>query len=257
MAPQWSWADRLVFVLLLPINLLQLIFVLLWTAGWITVASLCLLLTRSTHVPLGLSRWVWAPGILAIGPWRVEVEGREHIDWSQPYFFAANHQSSLDIPVLFRALPIPLYFVVKQELRRSPFLGWYVAAMGMIFVDRGSPDKARRSVERAAKAVQAGKSVLIFPEGTRSPDGRLRRFKAGGFEAAIAGDIPVVPVAVDGTQRAHPANAPFRIRWARLRVVLGDPITPASCDHDRHTLANRTRDAIAAKLAELRGESQT
>lgn len=247
--------ERLFFVLLLPFNMVQLALVWLWTAGWVSVASACWLVTRRTHIPLGLSRWVWAPGILAIGPWRVEVMGRDKIDWQRPYFFAANHQSAIDIPVLFSALPIPLYFVVKEEVRKMPFVGWYVAAMGMIFVDRGSPERARASVARAAEAVRAGKSVLIFPEGTRSPDGELRRFKSGGFEAAIAGGIPVVPVAIDGTREAHPPTGPFRLRWARLRVHIGEPIDPASCENDRHRLANHTQETIARQLATLRGQS--
>jgi 1-acyl-sn-glycerol-3-phosphate acyltransferase len=242
----------MVYLLLLPINLLQLLFVLSWTAGWITIALLVLLLTRSTYIPLGLSRWVWAPGILAIGPWRVEVEGGEGLDWTRPYFFAANHQSFLDIPVLFRALPLPLHFVVKDELRKAPFLGWYVAAMGMIFVDRANPERAARSVKRAASAVRSGKAMMIFPEGTRSADGRLRRFKSGGFAAAIDAGIPVVPIAIDGTLRAFPPAGAFKIRWSRLRVRIGAPIESAELDHDRHCLAVRTHDEVALLLEGLR-----
>src|SRR5262245_30850266 len=118
------------------LNLLQGVCTMVWTAFWVTLALLSRVITRSPRPGLLLARRIWAPGVLAIGSVRLEIEGLERIDWSVPYFFTANHQSWVDIPALFAALPVPLLFLGKAELARVPFLGWYMSAMGMVFIDR-------------------------------------------------------------------------------------------------------------------------
>ena len=108
----------------------------LGASWWISLALVLLLVTRSRRLPLAMARTIWAPGLLAISMSRVEVLGRERVDFSRPHILVANHRSQIDICALFVAAPVPLHFIVKEELRRVPFLGWYIAAMGMIFVDR-------------------------------------------------------------------------------------------------------------------------
>lgn len=128
------------------LNPLQLLFTLTWTATWITVAFVVLALTGNRRWPLRLASRCWAPGLLRGAGARLEVEGVERVDWSRPHVFVANHRSIIDVCALFRALPVPLRFLLKQELARVPFLGWYARAMGMIFIERAAGRADRKSV---------------------------------------------------------------------------------------------------------------
>ncbi len=244
-------AAALVGVLWLPLNALQLLATLLWSAFWISVALAVALLSRRRGPALWLARHVWAPGMVAIGLSRLRVVGRERLDFRRGYFFAANHQSWLDIPVLFAAVPAPLHFLAKQELARVPFLGWYIAAMGMVFVDRTDRRKAVASVDRAGELLAAGGSLVSFPEGTRSAPGELGRFKSGGFAAVLASgarDIDVVPVAIVGAGRILPRDG-FKVRPGTVEVRFGTPIAVAGFAHrDRAALARRAEEEVAALL---------
>jgi 1-acyl-sn-glycerol-3-phosphate acyltransferase len=242
---------RLVDLLWLPLNALQLLATLVWSAFWISAALLVASVGRRRAPALWLARHVWAPGMVAIGLSRLRVVGRERLDFRRSCFFAANHQSWLDIPVLFVAVPAPLHFLAKQELARVPFLGWYIAAMGMVFVDRADRRKAVASVDRAGELLAAGGSLVSFPEGTRSAPGELGRFKSGGFAAVLdsgARDIDVVPVAIVGAGRILPRDG-FKVRPGTVEVRFGEPIPLAGLAHeDRAQLARRAEDAVAALL---------
>jgi 1-acyl-sn-glycerol-3-phosphate acyltransferase len=234
----------------LPINALQAIYTALWTAFWITVALLVAAVTRSSGPALALARRVWAPGLLVGAGARLAVRGRERIEPARAHLFVANHASWIDIPALFVALPVPLHFLAKRELAAVPFLGWYIRAMGMVFVDRDAPRRARRSVDRVAGRLAAGAAVVSFPEGTRARDGALRPFKSGGVGAALAAGVEVVPVAILGAGRVLPPDG-FRVRPGRIEVRIGAPIAAADfAAGDRAGLARRTREAVAALLAE-------
>ena len=131
------------------VNPLQLAFTLLWTAGWIVLASIVRVVTRGQHRPLRMAARCWAPGLLAGAGARLQVEGLERVDWSRPHVLVANHQSVIDACALFRAIPVPLRFVLKQEMARVPFVGWYARQMGMLFIERGTartrrPTRPRR-----------------------------------------------------------------------------------------------------------------
>jgi 1-acyl-sn-glycerol-3-phosphate acyltransferase len=242
---------RLADLLWLPLNALQLLATLLWTAFWISVALVVAAVGRRREPALWLARHVWAPGMVAIGLSRLRVVGRERLDFRRSYFFAANHQSWLDIPVLFAAVPAPLHFLAKQELARVPFLGWYIAAMGMVFVDRADRRKAVASVDRASALLAAGGSLVTFPEGSRAEPDRLGRFKSGGFAAVLDSgvrEVDVVPVAIVGAGRILPRGG-FKVRPGKVEVRFGEPIPVAGLAHeDRAELARRTEAAVAALL---------
>jgi 1-acyl-sn-glycerol-3-phosphate acyltransferase len=232
---------------------LQALFTVGWTAFWISVALLASVILRSRRVAMGLARWVWAPGLLWAGGARLRVEGLENVDFSTPHFFVANHQSLLDVCALYAALPTALHFVLKKELARVPFLGWYARAMGMVFVDRAARSQAYASIRRTGGLVREGRNVMTFPEGTRSRDGRVGPFKSGVFVTAIEAGIPVVPVAIEGTGRILPARG-FRARPGRIVVRVGTPIqTGGLAAADRSALAALARDAIVALLARSPG----
>lgn len=243
--------STLIDLLWLPLNALQLLATMVWSAFWISIALVVALASRKREPALWLARHVWAPGMVAIGLSRLSVVGRERLDFRRSYFFAANHQSWLDIPVLFAAVPAPLHFLAKQELARVPFLGWYIAAMGMVFVDRGDRRKAVASVDRASALLAAGGSLVSFPEGRRSAPGELGRFKSGGFAAVLDSgvrDVDVVPVAIVGAGRILPRDG-FKVRPGKVEVRFGAPIPVAGLvQADRADLARRAEEAVAALL---------
>lgn len=226
------------------LNAVQLAYTLIWTAACISVALVVLALTRRQTTPLAITRWPWAPGLLRGAGARVEVEGANELDATSAYLFASNHQSIIDTPALFVAIPRPLRFVVKRELRAVPFLGWYVAAMGMVFVDRGARGGAIKSLRRVAEILRAGQSVACFPEGTRSRDGAIHPFKGGSFVMAIEAGVPVVPVALIGTGEVLPPHG-FRVRPGVIRVRVGRPIPTAGLASSQcGELARRVRDEV-------------
>jgi len=231
------------------VNALQAAFAVLWSALWISLALLASALSRGPRTALAMARRIWAPGVLWAGRVRLEVHGRGRVDFAQPHFFASNHLSWMDIPSLFTALPAPLLFVGKRELARVPFLGWYMAATGMVFVDRGRGVGAARSVAGVAERLRAGWSILSFPEGTRARDGRTQPFKSAGFQAAIESGVAVVPVAIEGADRVLPAGG-FRPRPGVIRVILGEPIPTAGLAREaRADLARRTEQRVRELLS--------
>ena len=235
-----------------PINLLQAVLVALWTGGGIPLTLIACAVLRRKHLGLTLARRVWAPVLLRFGPVRLQVEGRERVDPSRAYFVVANHQSWVDIPALFAALPVPLLFLAKRELAHIPFLGSYIEAMGMVYVDRAARKESTRTVDQAARRLREGLSILSFPEGTRSPDGRVRPFKTASFAAALDAGVPVVPVALEGPARILPRDG-FRARPGTIRVAIGEPIPTASLSReDRAALARRTQEEVEALLAQMR-----
>jgi len=243
------WSRSLSTLLWLPLNVVQAVFTMVWTALWITVALLTSLV-GGPRPALALARCVWAPGLLAGAGARLVVRGGEHVDLRRAQLFVANHQSWIDIPALFRALPLPLHFLAKRELAAVPFLGWYIRAMGMVFVERHDPRRASATVDRAAGLLENGRSVLSFPEGTRSRDGTVGRFKSGGFGAALAAGAPVVPVALVGPRAVLPAGG-FRVRPGTIEVRIGEPIAPPAGGHAARTeLARSAESAVRGLLEE-------
>jgi len=159
--------------------------------------------------------------------WRVQVEGRQKIRRDEAYVMVANHQSLLDILVLFR-LFVHFKWVSKIENFRIPLIGWNMRLNRYIQLRRGERTSVVQMLTRCRETLAAGSSVMIFPEGTRSPDGRLRAFKTGAFELAKATGRPILPIVVDGTASALPKRG-FVLRGRhRIRVSVLDEIPPAS-----------------------------
>ena len=138
---------------------------------------------------LGARMALWLAGT------RLEIHGLDQIPSDRPVVFMANHQSNFDPPALLAVLP-PVLVLVKKEFFRVPILGRAMVACGFILVDRRNREQALEAVEKGVQALKAGKSFLVYPEGTRSPDGRLQRFKKGVFVMAIRAGAPIVPISV-------------------------------------------------------------
>lgn len=226
-------------------NGLQLVFTLTWTAVWICLAMLVLLVTRNRHLPLRMAARCWAPGLLRGSGAKLVVRGVERVDWTKPHVIVANHQSMIDICALFRAVPVPLQFLLKQELSKVPFVGAYAKAMGMIFVERTSAREATRRMREAAELVKSGATLCVFPEGTRSRDGEVLPFKSGAFQVALDSGADVVPVAIEGSGRVLQLQGLFTVRPGTITVTIGEPLRTAEIA-DRQALAVQARDSVVA-----------
>lgn len=200
-----------------------------------------------------LSRTVagtWARINALTTPMPVDVVGRDRIDPGQSYVVVSNHQSQFDILVLYGWLGIDLRWVMKQELRSVPGLGLACATLGHIYIDRSDHEAAVRSINAARERITGGTSVIFFPEGTRSDDGRVKRFKKGAFRFAIDTELPILPVTVDGTCEVLPARR-FDLRPGRARLVIHDPIpTRGLRTSDLPDLSERVRETIRSALPE-------
>src|SRR3989442_8032262 len=210
------------------------------------------LFDRRGHAAHGCARlWSWL--ILKTTGVRVTVEGLDRITPGTTYVFVSNHQSIYDIPVLFASLPFQLRIIAKESLARFPVLGWHLRRGGHLFVDRRHPDRAG-ILNRWRALVSEGLSLVIFAEGTRSPDGRVARFKAGSFLLAIEAQLPVVPIAVIGTRAVMPKGR-LRTEPAHVGLIVHDPIQPPSLEaptvQDARLLAERVH-AIVTKSVESR-----
>ena len=190
----------------------------------------------------------WARLNSWLTPMRVRVEGRDLVDPSQSYVLVSNHQSHYDIFVLYGWLDIDFKWVMKKELRRVPGLGAACARLGHIFIDRSNRKAALATLEGAKERVVDGTSVIFFPEGTRSPDGRLMQFKKGAFRMALDLGLPILPLTVAGTRDVLPAHSADLMPGA-ARLVIHPPITTDGCTvDDVPRLIEEAREAIASAL---------
>jgi 1-acyl-sn-glycerol-3-phosphate acyltransferase len=194
-------------------------------------------------------RW-WAAVWLRAAGARVAVDGLGHLTSAAPCVIVSNHQSSLDPIVQLRTLPLSLRVLVMRELFRIPLLGPALRTIGMIEVDRESPD-VRRIDQAAACHLMAGRSLLAYPEGRISPDGVIGEFKDGAFIIAIASQVPVVPVAIEGTRRIWPPGR-AAIHGGQVRIVAGSPVpTSGLTEHDVARLRDQARDVICSARRDL------
>jgi len=233
----YAW---LVFI---PLGLL-----LTFITGWVTV------LVSMIWSPRVASRYIaasWGRLIAWMTPVWVTVEGAENADPSRTYVVVCNHQSQYDIFLVYGWLRLDLKWVLKEELRKVPGVGIGCEKAGHIFVDRSSPENARKSVSDALDKVGDGVGVLFFAEGTRSPDGRLRRFKKGAFRVAISQKLPVLPVTIIGTRDIQKPKS-MMIFPGKIRMVIHPAIEVGDGEEagDLRELMDQTRDVIASALPE-------
>ena len=230
--------------------MIRALFVTLVTFAYILIVGppflIYALLTRRTDALYqigitGAKLAVWMSGI------RMEIHGLEKIPRDRAVIFMPNHQSNCDPPAVISILP-PVLVMAKQEFFRVPVLGRAMLLRGFIAVDRKHRERAIAAVERAVAALKAGHSFLAFPEGTRSPDGRLQPLKKGVFVMAIKAGAPIVPISVSGARKIMPKGQ-FGIRPGRIRIMIQDPIPTAHFNvDDRGALIELTRQALLRGL---------
>ncbi len=200
------------------------------------------------RLTLWLSR-AWARIILFFSGVRVRAHFEVPLPAEENFVFLANHQSYFDIPALLVTIPNQMRFAAKRSLFKIPFFGWGLAAGGFIPIDRDDKSRARESFQAAVERLKSGISVLFFPEGTRSVDGKLHGFERGGFLLALKSGLPVVPVGIRGAREALPRNR-FWVRPAKVEIYFGTPIETATLGvKGRAALTAEVRSKIAALAA--------
>jgi 1-acyl-sn-glycerol-3-phosphate acyltransferase len=182
--------------------------------------------------------------------WPVEIVGREKIRPEATYVMVANHQSLLDILVLFRIFA-HFKWVSKIENFRVPFIGWNMSLNRYIKLKRGDRESVVRMMKECLETLGRGNSIMMFPEGTRSPDGRLRAFKPGAFELARSARTPILPIVLDGTANALPKHGFVLQGRHQIRITILDETPPdAFAGISVEELTERVRSLIAGRLGE-------
>ncbi|MDH3393195.1 MAG: 1-acyl-sn-glycerol-3-phosphate acyltransferase [Desulfobulbaceae bacterium] len=193
---------------------------------------------------------LWARIILKLSGVSVTIKGGSSLERDRPYIFAGNHQSQFDIFALQGCLGFDFRWLAKKELFDVPVFGTAMRRVGYIPVDRSHSRAAVKSLDEAAQRIAAGTSVIIFPEGTRSEDGKLLPFKSGTMVLAIKAGVPVVPMAIVGTHAILPKGR-LLAKSGRVVIRIGEPIKTSGYKvKQKHELAERLQDAVAALLAE-------
>ncbi|MBQ3998608.1 MAG: 1-acyl-sn-glycerol-3-phosphate acyltransferase [Paludibacteraceae bacterium] len=172
----------------------------------------------------------------------VSVDGQEHIQPGQSYVFVANHQSMFDVWLVYGWLPVIFKWLMKAELRHVPFVGLGCKAAGHIFVDRRNAKAAMESLKEVGKQLVNGVCTVIFPEGTRSKNGEVGRFKRGAFQIAWELGLPVIPLSLDGCFEVLPKGKPFVHRHP-VHMHIGQPI-----DLKQFADANEAIEAVRAAV---------
>ena len=155
----------------------------------------------------------------------IHVHGREHIKKGQSYVVAANHQSYWDAFLMYGFLGIKFKWLMKKELGKIPFVGWACRMAGHILIERSSRVKSMESIRKAESKLKDGMSVVIFPEGTRTPDGKMARFKRGAFLISQELNLPILPVTIDGNYDVMSRHA-WNVTWHPVHMTIHEPIMP-------------------------------
>ena len=227
---------------------------LLWYIHTIVMATISLLLwpfDRTGAMQHWCARW-WCRLIAWSIFARIRSRGAENISPDRTYVYMANHSSLVDTPALFAYLPYQFRIMAKKELFYVPFMGWHLWTVGNFRVDRSDARRTALSIRRVIDGVRSGKSLAVFPEGTRSPDGKLREFKPGAFKIALRAGVPIVPVTIRGANALLPKGS-LAPRPGRVEVIIGRPIETSSfTGKNLGVLIDETRAAIEKNLV---GES--
>ncbi len=228
-------------------------FLFLWlpaiTLIFAIMAILSSLFDRSGVIPHLVAR-LWARLILWECGVKVSVEGLEKVKPGIPCIYAANHQSQFDILAVLGYLPVQFRWLAKKELFQIPIFGLAMRRAGYIPIDRSHPRKAIKSLEEAAQKIRSGTSVLIFPEGTRSTDGRLLPFKLGGITLALKSKSPIIPLAISGSRGVLPRGRLW-VRPGHIKIIIGRMIETADYEpSQKNLLASKLREAIESLMAD-------
>ena len=230
---------------------------------WVIVMPIFLVLTLLTALTTiigcllgGEKIFSYYPGMiwsrltcyLALCP--VKIKGRKNIDRKKSYVFVANHQGAFDIFLIYGFLGVPIKWVMKAGIAKIPFVGAACRAAGFIFVDNSTPKAAARSVIEAERSLRKGASVAVFPEGSRTYDGKMIKFKKGAFQMAVDQHLSIIPITLNGPFYVLPIGS-LNVRRNRMEMIIHPPVTTDGIDISHkglQQLAVTTQEIIAGGL---------
>jgi 1-acyl-sn-glycerol-3-phosphate acyltransferase len=226
----------------------------IWLPVFLTVTILTAL-TVTTGCFLGGERFFsyypgmwWSKIVCFITLCPVKVTGRENLNKNQSYIFVANHQGIYDIFLIYGYLNVPIKWMMKQSLRKIPFVGKACEMAGFIFVDNSSPKAIARTIREAEQKLRNGASIAIFPEGSRTQTGRLGKFKKGAYQIAIDLKLPIVPVTINGSYHVMPKGFYF-MHPHKMELMIHKPVSTESL------ISNNIRD-VALNISSLTEKSK-
>ncbi len=231
--------------------MVRTLYIIIWVV-FVTLVMGTLIIVLSFFVrsgnPLHKIARFWGRSILVASRIKVSVKGLSNIDLAGSYIYMSNHQSNFDIPVLLGHLTVQFRWLAKMELFKIPIFGRAMRKAGYISIDRYDRESAFKSLDVAANKIKNGVSVLIFPEGTRSRDGKIGPFKKGGFVLAIDSGVPIVPIVIKGTY-AIMTKGKFRVNPGHVSMVIHKPIdTSAYTRETKEALMESVRRVICDGL---------
>lgn len=231
----------------------------LWFA-YFWLFQLCSMIVLFVYFLLGLLGWkqsqakllyrvtrTWARQMIAAAGGKVEVSGLENLPAHGGVLFISNHQGAFDIPLLIGYLPGVKGFVSKKENFRLPIISTWMKLLGCIVIDRGDLRQSAGAIARGIRDLKTGRSLVIFPEGTRSKSGNLQRFKEGSFKLATRSGAPIVPLTIDGSYRLLESNR-GRIRPGVIRLTIHRPLSAAEYSVAKADLAERVQAVVGSAL---------
>jgi len=227
---------------------LYLLFLIPWTLICSIIALISTFIGRSGRSYHRIAQ-IWSRVSLLAAGVKVTVDGAEHIPHDQPLIFMGNHQSNFDILSLFQAIPIRFNWLAKEELFKIPLFGRSMQSAGYIPVNRSDGRDSLKSVDRAAMLVRGGTSIVVFPEGTRSNDGRLLPFKRGGFILAAKAGVPIIPFSIIGSMNINPPDNFLYLKPGIIRIRFSPPVqSRTGGENQQMTIMDQVRSAIASGL---------
>ncbi|GMV40835.1 MAG: hypothetical protein AMXMBFR64_25510 [Myxococcales bacterium] len=214
------------------------------TALYALVGGLSTLISPSGRLYMKTAR-AWSRMLLRMSGTTISSRGTDGVDWSRPFILMSNHQSHFDIPCLFATVPVDLRFLSKHVLAWIPIFGWSMWAAGFIFINRSDQKKAFASIDKAIRTVREGRSIVVFPEGTRSKDGALKDFKKGAFHMAAEAGVQIVPAWVEGSRHIMQKNSGLVRPGTHVDVRFGRPFLVDPREPDaKATIAARVRSEL-------------
>ena len=232
-----------------------ILFTLVYCIPFILIFALTVLFDRQRSVLHHASRF-WAKAIYAWPLWRVKVEGREYIEKGVPYVVTVNHQAMLDIPLMY-VLPFNFKWVSKREVYKIPIFGMVLWMHGDIAIERGATSSTKKMVHEADEYLKAGTSVIIFPEGTRTKDGRVHRFKEGAFLIAKSAGVGILPCVIEGTgslMDGWKMKMPYTFRVRILPPVSAEEVARTEIKTLAEEVHRRTEEVHASLRPDLYGQ---
>lgn len=222
----------------------------------LVVSSIITALLTGIGSMLGGGKWwgyypahIWGKIVCWITMVKVSVTGKENIDPKKPYVFVANHQSAYDIFVIYGYLGHSFRWMMKKSLEKIPFIGWSCKRAGMVFVDNSSPAAIKETMAKARTQLQNEQSLIVFPEGSRTWNGKLSPFKKGAYLLAVQFGLPIVPITIDGAFDVMPRFKKVP-NWGHVKLTIHKPIVPPEGGFRIKDVMEETYNTIHSSLPE-------